>query len=133
MKLKMAQVVNAYNWATAMRDKSISYTAAFLIASNLSNIEKEIKSFETQKMAMLEKYGKKDSEGKLVINDDKTVELEDKESFTDEFEKLLECEVNVTINKIPMEEMKDLSISLEQMMSVAFLFSSPAAVNKRRL
>lgn len=133
MKLKMAQVVNAYNWATAMRDKSISYTAAFLIASNLSNIEKEIKSFETQKMAMLEKYGKKGPEGKLVINDDKTVELEDKESFTDEFEKLLECEVNVTINKIPMEEMKDLSISLEQMVSVAFLFTSPAVESKKEI
>ena len=129
----MAQVVNAYNWATAMRDKSISYTAAFLIASNLSNIEKEIKSFETQKMAMLEKYGKKGPEGKLVINDDKTVELEDKESFTDEFEKLLECEVNVTINKIPMEEMKDLSISLEQMVSVAFLFTSPAVESKKEI
>lgn len=125
MKAKMAQVVNAYNWAASMKEKDVPYKAAFLIASNLSNMEKEIKNFEEQKMSMLEKYGKKDSEGKLVINDDKTVELDNKEGFAEDFTKLLECEVEITINKIPMEEMKDLSIPIEQMAAISFLFAAP--------
>lgn len=125
MKVKMAQVVNAYNWAASMKDKDVPYTAAFLIASNLSNMETEIKNFEEQKMSMLEKYGTKDSDGKLVINDDKTVELENKEAFAEDFTKLLECEVEITINKIPMEEMKDLSIPIEQMAAISFLFAAP--------
>lgn len=130
MVLKMAQILNAYNWAASMRSKNIPYTAAFLIASNLNNMETDMKNFENQKMSMLEQYGKKDSDGNLIVHEDNSVELEDKESFAKEFNKLLECEVEVTINKIPIEEVKDLSISIEQMKLISFLFASNKTVTE---
>ena len=95
MVLKMAQILNAYNWAASMRSKNIPYTAAFLIASNLNNMENDMKNFENQKISMLEQYGKKDSDGNLIVNEDNSVELGDKESFAKDFNKLNRTEQNL--------------------------------------
>ena len=130
MKLKMSQVLDTYKWIVSMKENNLPYATAFMIATNASNIEKEIKNFEEQKMSMLEKYGKKDSDGKLVIGEDNTVELINKEEFASEFAKLLECEVEVTINKIPMEAMNGMLIPIEQMVTVSFMFTAPELISE---
>lgn len=128
MKLKTAQIIEVYNWAMSMRKKDIPYTAAFLITSNINNMDGVVKNFEEQKLSMLEKYGKKDSEGKLKIDENKMAELEDTETFNAEIVNLLECEVDILVNKIPMEEMKNLSIPIEKMRAISFMFVSPQIV-----
>lgn len=130
MKVKMSQVVEAYNWAMGASKEELPYTAAFIIASNVHNMESAVRSFEEQRKAMLDKYGKKDPEGNLKAKEDGSVELEDVERFMEEFSKLLECEAEILVNKIPTEAMAGSLIPTEKMSQICFLFDFPKCVQE---
>lgn len=114
MKLTTMQVINAYNWAMSVRTKPLTTKVAYLLATNVQNMSNVVTSYEQQRRELLEKYTTINEDGEQVQNN--------VDEMNAEFKELLDCEVEVVINKINLSDMKDINITMERMLLISFLF-----------
>jgi len=78
----------------------------YFVARNINLINPEIEKAESDRQALLQSYGKKE-DGKLVIENENVI-LEDQEGFNQEYEKLMEEEVEIKLFNISLKEVPEL-------------------------
>lgn len=85
----------------------------FAIIKNKTDLEASLKPYKAAFKELVEKYGAKDEEGKLLVDGNGNVSIPDTHSFLEEVEKLetIDCP-DVTIQRIAFDEIMQLSISL---------------------
>jgi hypothetical protein len=93
--------------------KELPIQTAWRISKFISQIEREYEDFENTRLKALNKYLPEDAE--------KMTE-EDEQTFKKELEKLLEIEVEIELDPIPIDELGDIKISPMSMAKMSFLF-----------
>ena len=95
---------------------------AFFLIKNANALEKEISAYKEAYSLLLNKYAVKNSDGSIAVNEDKTIKLEDKNSFFNEYNNLASAEVNVDIHLINIDLCDNLDITLDKMIHIQFMF-----------
>ena len=85
----------------------------FAIIKNKTDLEAALKPYKASFKNLVEKYGAKDEEGKLLVDSNGNVSIPDIPSFLGEHEKLegIECP-DIAIQRVTFEEIMALNISL---------------------
>lgn len=114
MKIKAGIVYNALQIINELAEKpmKVSLVAKMLRLSN--ELEKENQLIEKQRREILEKYGKKDENGQLIIDQNGNIsfENEDIEKVQNELNELSELEIDITDREITQEELENNNLEL---------------------
>ena len=114
MKVKCGIIYNAFQTVMEFSEKTmpVKLTGKFLRLSN--DLSKELEFIDKQRQMIIDKYGKKDENGQLVVEND-MVSFEDNEiaqKAQEELNELSNIEVEITDRHITEEELETAGIEL---------------------
>ena len=124
IKLSLNDILNSSETFNAIMGQSFKGSLAFKIARLARELDKEMTTFNTERQKILEKYCIKDENGQLKTNENGTVQVEpDKiNEFNEEFTSLLETEVEINAEKLPIDSIDSFDITPQQMLTIEKMF-----------
>ena len=107
MKLKAGEIKGILESIAGMKDINLPVKTAYYLARASSKLEGEGKAFESSRLRLLNRYGKKNEAGELITSKEGQVEFDDFNAFVPEFEELVSQEIDVDIEKIKIDQLED--------------------------
>jgi hypothetical protein len=118
MKLTNRQILDASKTLTEIGEKeNIDVVLGVTIARNNSELTRQAEPVNDQNRKLINKYGKKDEKGKLIIRGN-SVALEDEENYNEEFKKLMDAECEVSLTAFSKEDIREMSPTPNQIMQL---------------
>lgn len=108
IKVKLADIVNSSNGLSNILKKELPIKAAYWLSRLMSKLDSEIKQFNLNRDNLIKKYGKETEHGEIRVDPDDKVNFE---KFQKEFNDLVDIEIEVDINKIPLSLFGDVNVS----------------------
>lgn len=124
MKLTLTQIANAMEALTTLSQEEttkIPFPLAYAIAKNKNSLELPMQLFEARRMDFIHTYGAKDEDGKLIQGENGEITIQDKPHFLEELEKILSEEVDIEIQPIKYNDLKEMGITIAFMQPILFL------------
>ncbi len=94
---------------------------SYAIAKNISNMKKELETYEEERQKLINKYGKKDDKGNIITDKKGQVEFKNKEKWTKDIEELLSIEVDIDIHKFNIKELEGYDMSVGELMAIEYM------------
>lgn len=114
IEIKLRDVLDSTNVLRELGQKPLKGRVSYNIAKILRQVENEFTLFNDARQKVIEKYGAKDENGKLKI-DEKTNEFvfeeENLKLVTDEINTLLDSSVSLNANKIQLSDIEELDFA----------------------
>ena len=103
-----------------LNDKPFKGAAAFKLARIMREIDKEIILFEEARAKLAEKYGKRDESNQIIIDLTGKVQLQEEkmEECNEEMLGLLNTEIKINAEKIPVEAFSDIELTPSQIIII---------------
>jgi len=117
MKIKLNKLVNAVPAFKILTTQATNAKTAYRLAKTLNTLQAELDVFENTKNKLLLNYQTTNEDGKTVISDE-NVEL-----IKTQLTELLEEEIEININQIPISDLSGMSMTISNMMLIDFIFS----------
>ncbi|MGL4571976.1 MAG: hypothetical protein ACRCVJ_13025 [Clostridium sp.] len=128
MILTNQQLVNSIPVLSLLIGMELNIKVSYAIAKNVDRVERELKVYNTEKQKLIDKYGVKDKDGNIIVNENGTIDIaEDKvEQWNLDANELLAIESDVDIHLINPEDLYkcDCTITPGELMKISFLFSN---------
>lgn len=122
MKLKNIEIMNSIPVINKLLQSDIDITAQFVLNKNTSAINDIAKAYVTGRNKLLDKYVKKDEEGKMVIeNDNYIFDDGNAEKCIDEMNKLNNIENDIKLQKLSIEDLKGAKVTGPEFEAIKFL------------
>lgn len=113
MKIKCGIIFNTLQTINDLAEKPMRVKLAAKMLRLADDLQKESEYINKQRNTIIEKYGKKDKNGELIIEDGNiTFEGENAEKVQQEFKDLSEFEVEITDRNITEQDLIDNNIEL---------------------
>jgi len=124
IKIKLNDVVNTTETFNKIMQQSFKGSLAFKIARLARELEKEMQTFNSERMKIIRKYGKKDENGELIVNNDGNIEFENDKinEINSEFNSLLETELEINADKLPMDSIDEFELTPQEVISLEKFF-----------
>ena len=122
MKLTNKQIINSIDSLKNLSSKELDVKTSFIIAKNIKAIDEISDIFVSEKMKLVNKYGTKDKEGNLKVDDNGAVEIakENLKEWNRSLSELLEIENNIDIKTININDL-DVKISAQELLVIDFM------------
>lgn len=106
MKVKIADIINGTEVLRKLSQADFKAKTAWQIARLLKAAETEVQGFQEARDSLVNKYGEKNENGELVVDEKKNYKFEPEnlEAFVAEFNDLVESEVEINANKLKLEQ-----------------------------
>lgn len=115
VKISLKQIMIAIPIIKKMISVYLPVQASYWIKRNTDNMVGKLKKLEEDRNNLIRKYGLKDeATGNIVV--DKTNEL-----YWADYNLLLEEIVEVTINKVPVSDLKKTELSMQDIAAIEFM------------
>ena len=118
IKVKLSDVVNAIEGLNTIMSQEIKGSIAFRVSRLRREINKELETFDEQRSKLIEKYALRDENGQYVTMDDgNSIKLNPDtiKECDEEFNNLLNLEVEINADKLKMSDADAFNISPKQM------------------
>ena len=114
MKVKAGIVYNALDVINEISEKPMKVSLVAKLLRLSDELEKENRLIEKQRKEILQKYGKKDENGQLIISEDGNISFENEEfeKVQNELYELSELEIEITDREITQEELENSNLEL---------------------
>lgn len=124
IKIKLNDVVNSTDTFTKIMQQSFKGSLAFKIARLARELDKEMQTFNSERQKIIEKYGEKDNDGKVITDDKGMVKFDNNkiQELNDEFNTLLDTEIEINADKLPMDNIDDFEITPQEMLNIEIFF-----------
>lgn len=124
IKIKLNDVVNSTDTFTKIMQQSFKGSLAFKIARLARELDKEMQTFNSERQKIIEKYGEKDNDGKVITDDKGIVKFDNSkiQELNDEFNTLLDTEIEINADKLPMDNIDDFEITPQEMLNIEIFF-----------
>lgn len=122
MKLKNIEIMNSIPVINKLLQSDVDITAQFILNKNTSAINDIAKAYVTGRNKLLDKYVKKDEEGKMVIeNNNYIFDDGNAEKCMDEMNKLDNIENDIKLQKLSIEDLKGAKVTGAEFEAIKFL------------
>lgn len=121
MKLSNEKVINVVNGIGNILNMSLPVKASYAISKNMVKIEKEAEIYNKEREKLLSKYGKKNEDGALAVNEAGSVDIENVEGWNKDIKELLEIEVNIDIHKFSIHEIENCNMTAREIALIDFM------------
>lgn len=124
MKLTNKQMINMHTTLIEIGNKvDIDPVLGVNIARNNYELSKMTEPVLNEKEKLLEKYGKKDENGKLAADANGVVELTDRKKYYEEYNRLMDAEGEVSLILFTMGDIKKMMPSPNQILNLLPILS----------
>lgn len=113
-------IINSADSLRALAQKELKGKTAYRVSRMLRELDKEYTLFNETRSELIKKYGAKDENGELLVNEngDYTLEKDHVDEFYKEINDLLRNEVELNANKIDINELAELNFTPNEMLSL---------------
>ena len=102
--------------------EGLPFKTALSIAKDIKEIDEVLQVYENKRRELINKYGKKDENGELIIKND-NVELTDRIAFVSEFNALTMEDVDIEVKKIAIDDLENVkNMTPNDINNISFLF-----------
>lgn len=124
IKIKLNDVVNATKTFNKIMQQSFKGSLAFKIARLARELDTEMKTFNEERQKIIQKYGNKDENGELIVDENGNVKFDNTklEEINQEFSSLLETELEINADKLPMDSIDNFEITPQEMLNIEVFF-----------
>ena len=113
MKVKAAIINNGLQFISDLSEKPLPISLAAKLLRLADELAKENSFIEKQRRDIIEKYGKKDENGELIINDGNvSFDGDIAEKVQEELSELANLEIDITDRNITEEELERANLEL---------------------
>lgn len=113
MKVKCSIILNAVQIINELAEKPMKISLAAKLLRLSDDLQKESDFIDKQRRTIIEKYGKKDENGQLIIEEGSVnFEGENVNKAQEEFKDLSELELEITDRNITQKDLEDNNIEL---------------------
>ena len=106
--MKNSDISELYNAISSLKHKKLPISVSFILSRDMKKMEDIVDELEKSRIKILEKYGDRDDEGNLIINDKDQVKIQnDKiDNYTEEMDALMSYEPYIILDTIPMVDIE---------------------------
>lgn len=102
--------------------EGLPFKTALSIAKDIKEIDEVLQVYENKRRELINKYGKKDDNGELIIKND-NIELTDRTAFISEFNALTMENVDIEVKKIAIDDLENVkNMTPNDINNISFLF-----------
>ena len=116
MKLKLTneKIVDSISVLSELNNAKLPVKISYAISKNINKIEKEFKIYNSEKYKLINKYGEKNRQGKLKVNESGNVNIKKEytKKWNKDFKELLEIEIEIEIHMIKLDDLLNLDYSI---------------------
>lgn len=102
MKLQAGHLPGIFTALTILCEQPISIKTKYWVKRFKDKLQSEVATYESVRREIVSKYGEKDSDGKLVEQDNQ-VNITDMEGFVDELDPVFKSEISFPFRKIKVD------------------------------
>lgn len=117
MKINLKQIWNAQQSLSKLITQDLELKSSYWINKQAKKLQKELEAINEQRVKLVKKYGEKQKDGNYKVKK--------MEPFMKEFNKFLETEIEIELQTIPFEYLKDAKLSPADFMTLDFLIKEP--------
>jgi len=124
IKIKLSDIVNATETFNKIMQQSFKGSLAFKIARLARELDKEMQTFNEERQKIIQKYGNKDENGELIIDENGNIKFDNADliEINQEFNSLLETELEINADKLPMDSIDNFEITPKEMLNIEVFF-----------
>lgn len=124
IRISLNDILNATETFKVIMQQSVKGSLAFKIARLARELDKEMTTFNEERQKLFQKYGEKDENGELVIDENNIIKFpsENIDLINEELNSLLSTEVEVNADKLPVNEVDQFELTPQQMMNIEMFF-----------
>ncbi len=113
MKITLAEVKSLESSLSKIFNKDVNIKLAYRLGKLLKRLSEEMKMLEENRIKLVKKYGEEDEETKqLSVPPEKTQE------FYNEFNELMQIEIDVDFEPVPLEQFGDIEMSASDVINL---------------
>lgn len=107
MKLSNEKILNTINVLGNLNNTQLPIKLAYAISKNINKIDIELKTYNDEKVKLINKYAEKDKEGKVISDEHGHIIIEEKhkEDWNNDILDLLSIENEIDIHKIQLDDL----------------------------
>lgn len=107
MKLSNEKILNTINVLGNLNNTQLPIKVAYAISKNINKIDIELKTYNDEKVKLINKYAEKDKEGKVISDEHGYIIIEEKhkEDWNNDILELLSIENEIDIHKIQLDDL----------------------------
>lgn len=118
LTLKVAELINAKDAIDHLITQTLPAEVSFRLARIVRQLDPVLQDYEATRKQLCERYGKLDAEQNIY-----QFEGEQREKFQQEFDSLLESEVQIPGERIPLTVLKQVHLSTVDALNLEWLIS----------
>ena len=109
MKLSNEKILNTINVLGNLNNTQLPIKLAYAISKNINKIDIELKTYNDEKVKLINKYAEKDKEGKVISDEHGHIIIEEKhkEDWNNDILELLSIENEIDIHKIQLDHLQN--------------------------
>lgn len=117
IEIKVADLVNSVGVLQKLSNMSLKARLAWKVSRLLKAADDEIQEFNKTRIEVVKKYGIKDENGELVLDDAGNCKIQDEyiNTFTQEMNELTSDTIEINANPIGIDEIEELSFTPGEM------------------
>ena len=120
IEIKLNEVLNSMDTMQKLATQKFKSKTAFQIARILKKLDEEIKIFNDTRAALIQKYGERDENGELKVDDNNncTIQKEALENFNQELSDLLNTTIEINADKINIDDLSEGSFTPSEIIAL---------------
>ena len=120
IRVKIADIINGTEVLRKLAQADFKAKTAWQIARLLKAAEAEVQGFQETRNSLVNKYGEKNENGELVVDEKNNYKFEPEnlEAFVNEFNDLVESEVEINANKLKIEQVEEADFTPSDMVAL---------------
>ena len=109
IEIKLGEIMNSMDTMQKLANVSFKGKTAFQIARILKKLDEEIKTFNDTRSTLIQKYGVKDENGKLIVDEQGNCKLREDGvvDFNKELNELLNTTIEINANKLDVNSLDE--------------------------
>ena len=118
------EILNSTETFNVIMGQPFKGALAFKIARLARELNKEMETFNEQRRKLIDRYGIKDENGNLKTDENGNISVEPDKiaEFNEEFTTLLNTQIEINADKLPIDRIDDFDITPQQMLNLEMFF-----------
>lgn len=109
IEMTIREMISSVSALRNISEKKMSAKTAYQFARIIREVENELKSFQEARNKLIERYGKKDENGKILEDENGNVVIfpDKKEKFDEEADDLLKTKIKINCEQVMLEDISN--------------------------
>ena len=109
IKIKLGDLVNSTEVLQKLSQTELKAKLSWSVTKLLKAADKEMQDFNEARMNLIRKYGEKDENGELIMDQNKNCKIPEAglQEFSAELNELMETEIEINVNPLNIDGLED--------------------------